>query len=309
MHKYSTTVLIETNQEAKCTFVYVIHRIRFSTILKLADNGDCVNQFLFLLKGQFFTEEEVERLKLQPMPVDRTTILTTREWNAVMKKSKYDGARFDHSNVLEDDMHGGIMSPDNGLEDSDDISQFFIRNNYRPRLFLHVKYDSQGTCHRSTIDLTSFVFPFGKLLYVGKHRSEIDGTRLKTLFEIFDDYLDSENKMKCLQMTKKVYFDFATLNVLVKEFLALEYNCKPSQISCKITLKRTSVRLYANTVGNKFWDSIWGRIISGVTIVPGIAMSIYAEDGRWRDIRSHFTILYTPFQLFHLIRPKLFDKN
>uniref|UniRef100_A0A7S3PEM3 Uncharacterized protein n=1 Tax=Aplanochytrium stocchinoi TaxID=215587 RepID=A0A7S3PEM3_9STRA len=123
MHKYSTTVLIETNQEAKCTFVYVIHRIRFSTILKLADNGDCVNQFLFLLKGQFFTEEEVERLKLQPMPVDRTTILTTREWNAVMKKSKYDGARFDHSNVLEDDMHGGIMSPDNGLEDSDDISQ------------------------------------------------------------------------------------------------------------------------------------------------------------------------------------------
>eukprot|EP00510_Aplanochytrium_minuta_P003926 CAMPEP_0184017444 /NCGR_PEP_ID=MMETSP0954-20121128/7538_1 /TAXON_ID=627963 /ORGANISM="Aplanochytrium sp, Strain PBS07" /LENGTH=349 /DNA_ID=CAMNT_0026298677 /DNA_START=229 /DNA_END=1275 /DNA_ORIENTATION=+ len=229
-------------------------------------------------KGFFFSEEEIEKLRVEEEPQEHVLLLSNKKWHNGLKASGFDRSKFGYSCLLKDNLHDGFMAPDTGLDDGIDLALFFERNNKRPSIIIEVSVSGHAS---SQIDISKYIFPFGKIVYTGKERLEYDEGKFKCLDDIYDDYVKSTNKMKCIQLKKIVEYDFETLKMLIKNFVAQQYGCLPRQVHCNIQTKEKSIRLYTDSSSNKVWETIWGRALTSAAIIPGIAMSIYAEEARW----------------------------
>ena len=132
----------------------------------------------------------------------------------------------------------GIKSCDERLQTSvDELLLFFNTHNSRPLVGCAVEgwhhetrhrrvrvEDGDGKHHYKTetyvekvtdfqykIDLTSFVYPFGYIVSVDENKLSVP--------QLCQKFVDDENLLKSLQMTKEVHFDFKQLDAMVHGYI------------------------------------------------------------------------------------------
>jgi len=223
--------------------------------------------------------------------------------------------------VKYDGMKGGIVSRDAILNNKEDILKFFnFHGVTRPTVFIvvegyhHETYtttstDANGrtrtqtnrrkvTDFEYTVDISGFIYPFGKI------SMEVnEETKDKSVELLIEEYLADRNKLKSLQLKKKLCWDTNFLCDLIRRYIrSLGWR---RDLSVTKRTRNTSVRIAVNSKLARMYDSRGGRALMIITIIPAIATAVYAHGHRKRSLRSVFTIQYTPYQVFEMIRPQL----
>eukprot|EP00511_Aplanochytrium_stocchinoi_P006809 CAMPEP_0204824986 /NCGR_PEP_ID=MMETSP1346-20131115/2963_1 /ASSEMBLY_ACC=CAM_ASM_000771 /TAXON_ID=215587 /ORGANISM="Aplanochytrium stocchinoi, Strain GSBS06" /LENGTH=427 /DNA_ID=CAMNT_0051952443 /DNA_START=253 /DNA_END=1539 /DNA_ORIENTATION=+ len=224
--------------------------------------------------------------------------------------------------VSSDWLHSGIKTRDMDVASSkEEIYAFLNAYNTRPQVFLEIEgyrmktrvvtgtqTDANGNVRSTTrtetykvtdfrygVDITQFVYPYGKI-------ASKDGTF--TTEEYMERFANDRNKLKALRMKKVIIgFDFNFLESQVRAYLrALGYR---HSISVRTHTRNKSVRIVSNSRLASFWDNPAARILSWVTLVPGLSLTLYGAGHRGNQLYSHFIMRATPVQIFAAIRPQL----
>ena len=272
----------------------------------------------------FYNENELRVLQAQPIPEaydyskhyndegpaeskneNPVILLESKDGSLPIYSTPYSPARFSYESIKS-----GIVSRDPILNNREAIAQFMnVHGCSRPRYYIRVvgshtvsEYDSTTDSYKTRrsedfsyyVDLTRFVFPFGKV-------SSSDGTPVETLI---DNYLNDTSRLKSLQLQKRVNFNYRALIHLMRAYIRKLGWRNDLDLHLKIYDK--SVRVAANNTMARCYDNACIRVLMVITIIPAIACCCMARKHRNRDLRSTFCIPYDAIQIFECIRPFLF---
>jgi len=283
-------------------------------------------------QGTFFTATEIQTLQGQPIPVAVDFGKVQDAYAAPPPPSQNIAPQivlqptaampvmihaFSKAYVKRDSTHkGGIKSCDPILDNEDEIIKFFNYYNTRPIMFITVEgyhHETRHTTHQENgktvsrtetvrrtdfkynVDITNFIFPYGKIT--------VSAGSSKDIQEMIKDYLGNTNKLKSLQMVKKVFWDYRSLCYLVRCYIRqLGWN---RELSVHSTITDASVRLCTESKMASAYDNCCCRCMMITTIIPAIVFAIYGSGNRERGMRSIFSITLSPLMVFDYIRPQL----
>ena len=222
----------------------------------------------------------------------------------------------------------GIKSCDERLQTSmDELLLFFNTHNSRPLVGCLVEGWHHETRHRQRrveegngkhhyvtetyvelvtdfkykIDLTSFVYPYGYIVSVDENKLSVP--------QLCQKFVDDENLLKSLQMTKEVHFDFKQLDAMVHGYIRSLGWWRGLTVS--FPQANHSLRVYNENMLSEMWEDRCCNCLMHVSIVPCILMRLYRGDCPCQtghaenNIRSYFRINYAPIQVFAAIQNQL----
>jgi len=280
----------------------------------------------------FFTEAEIDVLNQQPIPYrfveeakgtgipqfpgelaaydNPDIVLQPRNGLPVM------AAGFSSAKVKYEFLKGGIVSRDPILNNKEEILKFFnFHGMAPPNAFIvvegyHYKTRTESVNGSNStrrercvdfyynIDITGFIYPFGKVSMARNKK-----TAYKPVGLLLEEYLADRNMMKSLQLKKKLFWDANSLCKLVHRYIR-ELGWR-NNLRVVHRVSNTSVRVAANYRLSRMYDSLDGRALMVITVIPAIMAKIYSHGHRKRILQSAFTIRYSPVQVFEMIRPQL----
>lgn len=292
-----------------------------------------------LVPADFYTQEEMNVLNAQPVPYAPPIEAITNNYSVpapptqpvfqqiqspqIVLNPMNGGCpvmlgAYSRARVKRDSIKSGICSRDmEVLNNKEELLKYF--NMYgltRPSFYISVEgyhyethtytdTDSDGKTTTRTetrkvtdfyyqVDLTNFVFPFGKIT---------TNDQSVSVEEMIDSFLEDGNKLKSLQLKKKIHWPRSALHHLVRGYIrALGWH---RELSVYTHTRNKSVRVATDSKRARTWDDCCGRTMMIMTIFPAIAFAIYGSGHRERGMRSIFTLQYGPLQVFEFIRPQL----
>jgi len=267
--------------------------------------------------GSWFSPEEVALLHAQPVPPGEGHLPTGGVPGQVVLQPGNGGLPVmpnatSTAKVEKDSMKGGILSRDEVLSSKEEIFKFLNQHNSRPRMFVAVhgyhyerstRYEDgrsndetrTQTDFRYRIDITDFIFPFGKVTCESSSKS------VDTMVE---NFIRDTNKLRSLQMKKTVVWNSKALVHLVKSYI--RQSGWRDQLDVTIAYESTSIRIADDNELAQAYDNCCCRVMMFLTVVPAVLMCIYGNGHRERGLKSIFVIEATPLQVFESIRPQLY---
>mmetsp|Transcript_4953 Transcript_4953/g.7509 ORF Transcript_4953/g.7509 Transcript_4953/m.7509 type:complete len:274 (+) Transcript_4953:1-822(+) len=240
-------------------------------------------------------------------PADESSIIYHNDGAMPVIPSAWSIAR-----VQRDAAKRGIKSTDtevlcNKLE----ILKFLNQHNTRPYMGINVEGYHTETYYRNrngkrerhtrrvtdfayTIDMTHFIYPYGK----------IHSNTESSVEEMIEEFLKDDNKLRSLQVKKRVYWNEAGLISLVRMYIRrMGWN---RGLTVRPEYSNKSIRVCTDSKLAATWDSRGGRALCILTVIPAIAIAIHGSGHRERGMRSTFVVQYSPLQIFESIRPQIY---
>jgi len=277
-------------------------------------------------EGMFFTPQEIQVLNAQPVPVavdwsqvsgapppppQQATTIVLQPSNGAMGiiPNAYTTAK-----IKSDSMKKGFKSCDPILDNKQEILKFFNQYNTRPRMMVMVEgshsesrqvrdADGKGyhtetrhvTDFRYGVDISHFIYPYGKITTASDTSKTVD--------QMIDDFLEDDNKLKSLQLQKKVFWNYGLLCHMVYSY------CRQlgwrRQLRVWTETYDKSIRICTESKMASVYDNCCCRCMMYVTIIPALVFCFYGSGHRERGLRSIFVIQHHPVQVFESIRPQI----
>jgi len=122
-------------------------------------------------------------------------------------------------------------------------------------------------------------------------------------------YLSDDNKLKTLEMSKEIAFDFNSLSAMIHGYVrSLGWR---RGLDVSFPKANYTVRVWSSNCLSNAWENCCCNVLMHITIVPCIVMRCYRDCGGHKEtgIRSVFRIDYHALQVFEMIRPRLWCKG